>query len=86
MLGAAGERVEGGIQRSLIGPLRTAGGKLSAHFAEAIFPPGMRTRVHAHPGPEAFYVVDCVQCMETPVEKRLLPAGSAYVVEDGPHL
>jgi mannose-6-phosphate isomerase-like protein (cupin superfamily) len=46
----------------------------------------MRTRVHSHPGPEAFYVVEGEQCMETAIDKRLIEAGGAYVVERGPHL
>jgi quercetin dioxygenase-like cupin family protein len=37
-------------------------------------------------GPEAFYVVEGEQCMETPSEKRLVQAGETYVVERGPHI
>ena len=86
VLGGPAERIEGSVRRSVIGPLHTGGGRLSAHFAEAVFPPGMRTRVHSHPGPEAFYVVEGEQCMESPTDKRLLPEGSAYIVKGGPHL
>ena len=46
----------------------------------------MQTRVHSHPGPEAFYVVEGEQCMETPSDRRLIPAGGTYVVESGPHI
>lgn len=46
----------------------------------------MQTRVHSHLGPEAFYVVEGEQCMETPDDKRLIPAGGTYVVERGPHI
>ena len=28
-------------------------------------PPGMHTGVHRHPGPEAWYVIDGEQCLET---------------------
>ncbi len=56
----------GGQRRAKIGPLEVPNGPVTAHFPEAIFPPGMRTRVHSHPGPEAFYVVEGEQCMERP--------------------
>lgn len=69
------------------GPLAAGGGKpLSARFMESWFPPGMRTRVHAHAGPEVFYVVDGEQCTETPAERRLIRAGEHYTVAGGPHL
>ncbi len=55
-------------------------------FLESVFPPGMRTRVHSHPGPEAFYVVEGQQCMETPSERRKLNAGESFVVQPGPHV
>ena len=76
----------GGTRQAVVGPLHPPAGAVTAHFAESIFPPGMRTRVHSHPGPEAFYVVEGEQCMETPAERRNLPAGSAYIVAAGPHL
>jgi quercetin dioxygenase-like cupin family protein len=46
----------------------------------------MRTRVHSHPGPEAFYVIDGEQCMETPTQRRKLQAGESFIVLPGPHL
>jgi mannose-6-phosphate isomerase-like protein (cupin superfamily) len=45
----------------------------------------MRTRVHAHSGPEAFYVVSGVQCVETPTQHRMIRAGETFVVPEGPH-
>lgn len=86
VLGQASERVSNGVRRAVIGPLPVPAGVATAHFSEAVFPPGMQTRVHSHPGPEAFYVVDGEQCMETPRDKRVIPAGGTYVVEGGPHL
>ncbi len=86
VLGEASERVGSGTRRAMIGPLRPPAGPVTAHFSEAIFPPGMQTRVHSHPGPEAFYVVEGEQCMETPSDRRLIPAGGTYVVERGPHI
>jgi quercetin dioxygenase-like cupin family protein len=32
----------------------------------AVMPPGTYTRVHVHPGPEAWYVLSGEQCLETP--------------------
>lgn len=46
----------------------------------------MRTRSHAHPGPEAFYVVDGVQCMESRSDRRMVRAGGTYVIESGAHV
>lgn len=86
VLGVEKEAVEGGVERAVIGPLDVPEGNVTAHFSEAIFPPGMRTRVHSHPGPEAFYVVEGEQCMETPTEKQKLAAGTSYIVRAGPHL
>lgn len=86
VIGDQFENVRGGVKRAGIGPLAVPPGTSTAHFSEAIFPPGMRTRVHSHPGPEAFYVVAGEQCMETPSDKRMIPAGGTYVVESGPHI
>lgn len=77
----------GGVRRAVIGPLAApAGQTVSARFMESVFTPGMRTRVHSHAGPEAFYVVEGEQCMETPADRRKLKAGETYVVAPGPHL
>jgi len=86
VLGSASERVRGGTQRAVIGPLHRPAGAVTAHFAESIFPPGMRTRVHAHPGPEAFYVVAGEQCMDSPSGQRVVPAGDTYIVAQGLHV
>jgi quercetin dioxygenase-like cupin family protein len=86
VLGEPSERVSTGIKRAVIGPLRIPAGVTTAHFSEAIFPPGMQTRVHSHPGPEAFYVVEGEQCMETSSDKRVIPTDGTYIVESGPHI
>jgi quercetin dioxygenase-like cupin family protein len=55
-----------------IGPLQLTSDKLpKASMYEivaglAVMPPGMYTRVHIHPGPEAWYVLSGEQCLETP--------------------
>lgn len=86
VLGDPEEAINGGIPRAVIGPLHLPAGPATAHFSESIFPPGMQTRVHAHPGPEAFYVVEGEQCMETPDDRRIVPAGGTYIVERGVHV
>lgn len=69
------------------GPLATAPDRpVTARFMESLFPPGMRTRVHSHSGPEVFFVIDGEQCTETPSERRTIRAGESYVVPGGPHL
>lgn len=87
VLGGPDLTVEGaGRRRATIGPLSVPEGPVTAHFSEAVFPPGMQTRVHSHPGPEAFYVVEGEQCMETPSDTARIPAGGTYIVAGGPHL
>lgn len=69
------------------GPFALAEGKpVVARFMESWFPPGMKTRVHSHPGPEAFYVIEGEQCVETPEDRHLIGAGESYIVRQGPHL
>lgn len=86
VLGGRREAVRGGSRAAVIGPLRVPAGKLTARFMESTFPPGMRTRVHAHAGPEAFYVVEGEQCMESPTDKRKVATGATYVIDSGPHI
>ncbi len=55
-----------------VGPLQlTANGLPRVSLYEivaylAVMPPGTYTRVHIHPGPEAWYVLSGEQCLETP--------------------
>ena len=86
VLAGPAEAVSGGVRRAVIGPLAVPSAPATAHFSEAVFPPGMRTRVHAHPGPEAFYIVEGEQCMETPTDKRKIAAGGSYIVPGGLHI
>ena len=87
VIGTDGEKVRGGKPKAVIGPLRAPEGQpVTVRFLMAKFPPGMKTGVHSHSGPEAFYVVDGEQCMETPTTREKLPAGRSYIVEAGPHL
>jgi quercetin dioxygenase-like cupin family protein len=75
----AGERV------AVLGPLRVPPGQpLTARYMEAVFTPGMRTAVHRHSGPEAWYVLSGAQCLETPERIIVARAGEGAVVPEGP--
>ncbi|SOB86490.1 hypothetical protein SAMN06297144_1595 [Sphingomonas guangdongensis] len=79
--------VPGVFSHHVAGPfVLPAGPSFTARFMESWFPPGMRTRVHSHSGPEAFYVVEGEQCTETPKERRLIRPGESYTVAGGAHL
>ena len=79
--------ITAGDRQAVIGPLRRPDtGPLVVRFLESIFPPGMKTRAHAHPGPEAFYVVEGQQCMDSPTAQARIGAGESYILEGGPHL
>ena len=55
-----------------VGPLQLTSNRLpKANLYEivaylAVMPPGTYTRVHVHPGPEAWYILSGEQCLETP--------------------
>lgn len=69
------------------GPFNLPSGKpIIARFMESWFPPGMRTRVHSHSGPEAFYVIEGEQCTATPAGRHVIKAGESYIVPGGSHL
>jgi quercetin dioxygenase-like cupin family protein len=71
--------VPGAESVAVIGPMQlTADGPVKVRFLESIFPAGMTTRVHSHSGPEGFYVLDGVQCMETPEGRTLIGAGKSF--------
>jgi quercetin dioxygenase-like cupin family protein len=78
-------RPSAGARVAVIGPLpTTAGTPYVARYMEAVFLPGMRTRVHRHSGPEAWYVLTGAQCLETPEGIILARAGESAVVRTGP--
>lgn len=55
-----------------VGPLQLTSNRLpKANLYEivaylAVMPPGTYTKVHVHPGPEAWYILSGEQCLETP--------------------
>lgn len=81
VLSARPVRLEGGKRHALVGPMALPEGKpMRARFIESVFPPGMQTSVHSHPGAEGFYVLDGVQCMELASSARRLAAGDTMIV------
>jgi quercetin dioxygenase-like cupin family protein len=67
-----------------LGPLHVhQGRRYTAHYVEAVFPPGMKTTVHRHPGPEASYVIEGMECVETPSGKVMSRAGQGAVIAEG---
>lgn len=77
---ASGQRV------AAIGPLSVAPAKTyTARYMEAVFPPrqAMRTSVHNHSGPEAWYVVSGAQCLRTPEGVQVVRAGEGGFVREG---
>ena len=56
-----------GIHVTTIGPLPIkAGTTYSALYMEASMRPGMKSAVHQHSGPEAWYTLSGETCLETP--------------------
>ena len=74
-----GERV------ASIGPLPLTSSKLPAAKSYeivaylVIMPPDMYTRVHIHPGPEAWYILSGEQCLETPAGVMKTGAGESMI-------
>jgi quercetin dioxygenase-like cupin family protein len=85
-IGGSGWRSPGGTHVAEIGPLPIAAGTTyTAQYMEAVFKPGMKSRVHRHSGPEAWLTLSGETCLETP-EGTLLgrTGGSHVVVPSGP--
>ncbi len=80
-IGPKAWRPRGGERIAAVGPLPvTAGGRYTAQYMETVFRPGMRSRVHRHPGPEAWYTLSGTMCLETSAGKMTGRAGGAPVI------
>ena len=80
-IAASGWRSPGGKHLAAIGPLPiTAGTAYTAQYMEAVFSPGMKTRVHRHSGPEAWYTLSGQTCLETPTGVMVGRAGGTNVI------
>jgi quercetin dioxygenase-like cupin family protein len=67
-----------------IGPLPVVTGEqYSALFMEGIFAPGMKSAIHNHSGPEAWYTMTGETCLETPEGKMVGRAGGPPVIVPG---
>ena len=77
-------RVTGGRLVARVGPLTLlSSAPHTASFMEATFTPGMSSRIHTHPGPEAWVVLEGEQCLETPEGVTRGSAGDAMQVRGG---
>jgi quercetin dioxygenase-like cupin family protein len=85
-IAAAGWRPIGGTQVAAIGPLPvSAGVAYTAQYMEAVFRPGMKSLVHRHSGPEAWYTLSGETCLETPAGTLVGRAGAGpVIVPQGP--
>lgn len=78
-------RPGGGERVARVGPLPVVAGRTyAAHYNEGVVPAAARTPVHRHAGPEAWYVLEGAQCLETPDGFHVVRAGESYVVREGP--
>ena len=60
-------------------PLRAANSyQVDAYFV--VMPAGVRTGIHTHPGPEAWYLIEGTQCLDTPKGALKVAAGEGVVV------
>ena len=78
-------RPEGGQRVARVGPLPlTPGRSYAAHYIEGVVPPNALTPVHRHAGPEAWYILEGTNCLETPDGVRTVGAGETLIVPEGP--
>jgi mannose-6-phosphate isomerase-like protein (cupin superfamily) len=83
-IAGAGWVPSGGEFIAIIGPLPiTAGKQYTYRYMEAVFSSSMRTPIHRHSGPDAWYVVTGMQCLETPQGITAVRAGEGAVVPEG---
>ena len=79
--GAQNTAARGGTAVAVVGPqqLPTANA-YTAVLSYAVMRPGDKSRVHTHPGPEGWYVIDGEQCLETPDGPSSARAGGKMTV------
>jgi quercetin dioxygenase-like cupin family protein len=76
----------GGQRVATIGPLVVEPDTpYTAHYLETVIPAGAQKDGpgHRHPGPEAWYVLEGGQCLETPNGVSIARAGESMLVPDG---
>ncbi len=79
-------RPSGGTRVSIVGPLPVADAAAAqtARFMEADTTPEMVARNHEHSGPEAWYLLEGGQCVETPAGVSRTAQGQGSWVAAGP--
>jgi len=78
-------RPVGGERIARVGPLPyEAGRSYTARYLESTIPPGQRTPIHVHAGPEAWFLIAGAECLETPEGITVIRAGESAVVREGP--
>ena len=74
----------GGKHRATVGPIPLRQGTLySIQVLSAYFQPGNFSAVHTHSGPEAWWVLEGEQCLETTKAAIRKHAGEGAIVEEG---
>jgi quercetin dioxygenase-like cupin family protein len=77
-------RPKTGQQVAVIGPLPVSPGTAyAALYMEASMTPGMKSMVHRHSGPEAWYTMSGETCLETPSGTQVGKAGRPVIVPGG---
>jgi quercetin dioxygenase-like cupin family protein len=77
-------RPRAGHQVAVIGPLPITGDvPYSALYMEASMRPGMKSMIHRHSGPEAWYTMQGKTCLETPNGTQVGRPGHAPVIVPG---
>ncbi len=77
----AGWQPSGAERVIAIGPLPVSPGiGYTAQYMEAVFRPGMKSIVHRHSGPEAWYTLSGATCLETPAGTMEGRAGGQHVI------
>ena len=73
-----------GKHRAVVGPLPVAQGRAYSMMAmSAYFLPGQFSVVHTHPGPEAWWVLEGEQCLQTTRATIRARAGQGAIVAEG---
>jgi quercetin dioxygenase-like cupin family protein len=71
----------GGESMAVVGPLQLPEAETyTAVLSYAVMRPGDNSRVHTHPGPEGWYVLEGEQCLETPAGANRARAGGTAAV------
>jgi quercetin dioxygenase-like cupin family protein len=77
----------GGAHVATVGPLPLPPvPRLMMQIMSAHFVPGQITEPHTHSGPEAWFVVEGEQCLETPDRAVRVKAGETAMIKGGPSM